>query len=81
MENFANLSFVYLASKHALALKLRTKPLQPGCSLQCARAFTNVARCGTNEVQGHPTRNFDEISVRESLLVLRLSDNKLTKSD
>ena len=31
--------------------------------------------------QGHPTRNFDEISVRESLLVLRLSDNTLTKSD
>ena len=31
--------------------------------------------------QGHPTRNFDEISVRESLLVLRLSDNALTKSD
>ena len=50
MENFANLSFVYLASKHALALKLRTKSLQPGFSLQCARAFTNVSRCGTNEV-------------------------------
>ena len=32
------------------------------------------------ELQGHPTRNFDEISVRESLLVLRLSDNALTKS-
>ena len=31
--------------------------------------------------QGHPTRNFDEKSVRESLLVLRLSDNALTKSD
>ena len=31
--------------------------------------------------QGHPTRNFDEISVRESLLVLKLSDNALTKSD
>ena len=31
--------------------------------------------------RGHPTRNFDEISVRESLLVLRLSDNALTKSD
>ena len=31
--------------------------------------------------QGHPTRNFDEISVRESLLALRLSDNALTKSD
>ena len=32
-------------------------------------------------IQGHPTRNFDEISVRENLLVLRLSDNALTKSD
>ena len=31
--------------------------------------------------QGHPTRNFDEISVRESLLVLKLLDNALTKSD
>ena len=31
--------------------------------------------------RGHPTGNFDEISVRESLLVLRLSDNALTKSD
>ena len=31
--------------------------------------------------QGHPTRNFDEIFVRESLLVLRLSDNAFTKSD
>ena len=31
--------------------------------------------------QGHPTRNFDKISVRESLLVLRFSDNALTKSD
>ena len=30
--------------------------------------------------QGHPTRNFDEISVRESLPVLRLSDNALPKS-
>ena len=50
MKNFVNLSFVYLASKHALVLKLRTKPLQPGFSLQCAGAFTNVARCGTNEV-------------------------------
>ena len=35
----------------------------------------------TKPLQGHPTRNFDEISVRESLLVLRLSDNALTKSD
>ena len=31
-------------------------------------------------VQGHPTGNFDEISVRESLPVLRLSDNALPKS-
>ena len=31
--------------------------------------------------QGHLTRIFDEISVRESLLVLRLSDNAFTKSD
>ena len=30
---------------------------------------------------GHPPRIFDEISVRESLLGLRLSDNELTKSD
>ena len=30
--------------------------------------------------QGHPTGNFDEISVRESLPVLRLSDNALPKS-
>ena len=36
---------------------------------------------GQERTQGHPTRNFDEISVRESLLVLRLSDNALTKSD
>ena len=31
--------------------------------------------------QGHPARNFDEISVRESLLVLKLSGNALRKSD
>ena len=31
--------------------------------------------------QGHPTRNVDEISVQESLLVLRLLDNALAKSD
>ena len=36
---------------------------------------------GISIEQGHPTRNFDEISVRESLLFLRLSDNALTKSD
>ena len=30
--------------------------------------------------QGHPTRNLDEISVRESPLVLRLSYNALTKT-
>ena len=32
------------------------------------------------KIQGYPMRNFDEISVRESPLVLRLSDNALTKS-
>ena len=37
-------------------------------------------RCAL-ERQLNPTRNFDEISVRESLLVLRLSDNALAKSD
>ena len=58
MENFANLSFVYLASKHALPLKLRTKPLQPGFSLQCARrlrtsrAAERMKLGGTSIIEG-----------------------------
>ena len=35
---------------------------------------------GSGIVQGHPTRNFDGISVQERLPVLRLLDNALPKS-
>ena len=40
----------------------------------------NIRVRNCNGFQGHPTRNFDEISVRESLPILRLSDNALPKS-
>ena len=45
------------------------------------RVETLENHIGHPSFSGHPPRIFDEISVRESLLVLRLSDNELTKSD
>ena len=45
------------------------------------RVETLENHIGHPSFSGHSPRIFDEISVRESLLVLRLSDNELTKSD
>ena len=71
------LNFFYLSSKKKLRKKWSTFCRRADKEFQPTATKTYVLSIS----QGHPTRNFDEISVRESLLVLRLSDNALTKTD